>query len=73
MCSHLIGSSFEYVFTTAQKEIYAIICSVNAYHKLHTPSFNSVSSWCGKPIPDGSTEDALNYLCNTSNLIYVWL
>ena len=49
------------------------MCYVEAYDKLNTTFFNNVIRRGGIPIPDGSTPYAINYLCNTINLIEIWL
>ena len=47
--------------------------SVKEYGKLHVTWYNYVSIGCGRPLPDGSIADDLKYLCNTLNIIEIWL
>ena len=49
------------------------MCSVDAYDKLHPTCYDYASSLGGIPLTGGSSTDVLKYLCNTINLIDIWL
>ena len=66
-------SSFEYFFTTAWQDMYALMCYFKAYAKLHITVYYYVSSGVGRPLTDGSITDDLKSLYNTLNFIDIWL
>ena len=67
------GSLFEDYFTTALKDRYNSMCSIDSYYKYHSKFSDSVISCDDIPIPDVSTIDALASLGNTLNLVDSWL
>ena len=71
--SHFFGSHFEILFTTALQDRYEFMSSIKEYIKLHATCSDYVSSGGGRPLPYGSTTDALKPLCNILNLIDIWL
>ena len=46
-------------YNNALQYRYDIMCSVDAYDKLHLTRYNSVSSGGERPLPDGSTVDVI--------------
>ena len=59
------GSPFEGFFTTAIKDRYNLISSIEAYERLHTTCNGNESSGGGRPLPYESTTYALKPLGHT--------
>ena len=58
---------------TVQQNMYALICSINAYDKWNGKSSDYVSIVFVRPLLYGSTTDGMKFLCDNFNCIDIWL
>ena len=59
ICSQLNGSSFEYYFATARRDIYNIMCLIE-YHERDNPTLKYYTSSGGiRPLPPDLKKNAL--------------
>ena len=63
---------FEEFFVTELQDRYDIICAPNDYETANKTGYDSVKSGVGRPIPKGSTTDALKSLCVGLNFMFTW-
>ena len=65
----LCGVIFKDVYVTERKDIYELIFLLGAHDKEHNQCTDSISSGCGRPLPNKSTLKVLKFLGNTINFI----
>ena len=67
------GIGFEYLYITAPRDRYSLMCKMRTYETEKITSFDAVISGSGRPISDTSTTDVLKYLYISFNFITPWL